>query len=85
MFEKDEELAPVSQQLICEIVSTTLQMCAQLNSNSQLSEKSDVLEGFFCMLVQISKKVPHLIFNNSIDTAALFQCGKFSLLFCHNV
>lgn len=51
-------------------------MCAQLNTNNQLAEKTDVLDGFFTLLAQLSKKVPQLIFSSNIDTAALFQCGK---------
>lgn len=74
MFGKEEKFSAINQQLLREIVSVTLQICAQLNDN--LSEKADTLEAFFTMLAQISKKVPHLIIANGVDTAGLFQCGK---------
>lgn len=73
MFGKEEKFATINQQLLREIVSVTLQMCTQLNNN--LAEKADTLEAFFTMLAQISKKVPHLVVGNGVDTAALFQCG----------
>lgn len=77
MFGRDNEYANLMQELLKEIVNTTLQMCSQLTSNTQLSEKSDVLEAFFLMLTQLYKKVPHLIQNSGVDLGALFQCGKY--------
>lgn len=74
MFGKEEKFCEINQQLLREIISVTLQMCARLNNN--LSEKADTLEAFFTMLAQISKKVPHLVVGEGVDTAALFQCGK---------
>lgn len=74
MFGKEEKFGGISQELLREIVNVTMQMCTHLNNN--LSEKTDTLEAFFLMLAQVSKKVPHLIVANGVDTAALFQCGK---------
>lgn len=76
MFGRDNECASLMQELLKAIVNTTLQMCSQLTNNSQLSEKTDVLESFFTMLAQLFKKVPHLIQSSGIDLGALFQCGK---------
>lgn len=78
LFGNDEECKSLNQQLLYEIVNTTLQMCAQLNTNNQLSEKTDVLDGFFTLLAQLAKKVPQLIFASNVDTAALFQCGNLN-------
>lgn len=75
MFGKDEDFQTINQQLVCEIINTTLQMSAQLNNSNNLAEKSDVLAAFFRLLAQISKKAPHFIVGGSVDTAALFQCG----------
>lgn len=77
MFGKYEEFMAINQQLVCEIVNTSLQLCAEYNNTNRLSEKSDVLEGFFYALSQTSKKAPHYIMNNNVDMAALFQCGNF--------
>lgn len=74
MFGKEEKFCTINQQLLREIISVTLEMCTKMNDN--LAEKSDVLEAFFTMLAQISKKVPHLVVGVGVDTAALFQCGK---------
>lgn len=76
MFGREEEFCTLNQQLLHELTSTTMQMCAQYNTNNQLSEKADVLEGFFSMLAALAKKVPQLIMTCGIDIAALFQCGK---------
>lgn len=76
MFGHEQQFRAITHQLLHEIVSTTLQMCAQLNSANQLAEKTDVLEGFFAMLAQLIKKLPHVVFASGIDTAALFQCGN---------
>lgn len=59
-----------------EIVNSTLQMCAHLSTTNSLQEQSDVIEGFFSLLSQVSKKAPYFVLNSSIDTAALFQCGE---------
>lgn len=75
MFGREEEYSSLMQVLLREIVNTTLTMCAQLNNCNQLSEKSDVIEGFFLMLAQIYKKVPILMSSSDLDMAALFQCG----------
>lgn len=80
MFGNEEKFRPIIHQLLHEIVNTTLQMCAQLNSANQLSDKTDVLEGFFSMLTHIYKKTPHVIFSSGIDTAALFECGWYYLV-----
>lgn len=74
MFGRDEKFCEINQQLLREIVTVTLETCGRLNEN--LSEKADVFEAFFTMLAQISKKVPHLVVGDGVDTAALFQCGK---------
>lgn len=79
MFGRDNECASLMQELLKAIVNTTLQMCSQLTSNSQLSEKTDVLESFFTMLAQLFKKVPHLIQSSGIDLGALFQCAVMCL------
>ncbi|EFA09709.1 importin-13 [Tribolium castaneum] len=79
MFGHEEEFRAITQQLLHEIVSTTLQMCAQLNSANQLAEKTDVLEGFFAMMAQLIKKLPQVVFASGIDTAALFQCAVLCL------
>lgn len=75
LFGREEQFSAMNQQLLHEIVNSTLQVCAQYNTNNQLSEKSDVLEGFFSMLGTLAKKVPQLINVSGIDTCALFQCG----------
>lgn len=75
LFGREEQFNAMNQQLLHEIVNSTLQVCAQYNTNNQLSEKSDVLEGFFSMLATLAKKVPQLINGSGIDTCALFQCG----------
>lgn len=80
MFGKDDDVADMNKQLIQEIVITTLKLCAEFSSNNQLSEKSDVLEGFFCMLAQIMKKVPQYIVSSGVDTTALFQCCTLYLI-----
>lgn len=51
-------------------------MCAQYSTSNQLSEKADVLEGFFFMLASIAKKLPQLLNNTGVNTSALFECGK---------
>lgn len=76
LFGRDNEYSNLMQQLLKEIVNITLQMCSQLNSNTQLAEKSDVLEAFFVMLAQLFKKVPPIIQNSGIDLGAVFQCGR---------
>lgn len=75
MFGREEKFCEMNRQLLREIITVTLEMCARLNDN--LSEKADTLEAFFTMLAQISKKVPHLVVADGVDTAALFQCGKW--------
>lgn len=77
MFGNEQQFRGITHQLLHEIVSTTLQMCAQLNSSNQLAEKTDVLQGFFAMMAQLFKKIPLVVFSSGVDTAALFQCGKF--------
>ncbi|XP_018575465.1 importin-13 [Anoplophora glabripennis] len=79
LFGKEEQFNAMNQQLLHEIVNSTLQVCAQYNTNNQLSEKSDVLEGFFSMLGTLAKKVPQLINVSGIDTCALFQCAILCL------
>lgn len=61
-----------------EIVSVTLLMCARLTENNEnrLSEQADVLEGFFSMMSQITKKNPKLLLSQGVDSTSLFQCGK---------
>ena len=76
MFGNEDQFRAIMHQLLHEIVTTTLQMCAQLNSANQLAEKTDVLEGFFAMMAQLYKKIPQVVFASGLDTAALFQCGK---------
>lgn len=73
MFGREEKFCDINRQLLMEIVSVTLQLCASLKDN--LAEKADTLEAFFSMLAQMLKKMPHLITGDGVDTAALFQCG----------
>lgn len=75
-FGNDPEHRSINQQLVQEICNRTLICCTEYNNKNQLSEISDLLEGFFLLLSSFVKKVPQLIYNNEIDTAALFQCGK---------
>ncbi|KAJ3642174.1 hypothetical protein Zmor_024983 [Zophobas morio] len=79
MFGNEDQFRAIMHQLLHEIVTTTLQMCAQLNSANQLAEKTDVLEGFFAMMAQLYKKIPQVVFASGLDTAALFQCAVLCL------
>lgn len=76
LFGKEDQFLNVNQQLLHEIVNTSLQMCANVSATSDLSDKADVLEAFFSMMANLVKKVPQLINKSGIDTAAIFQCGK---------
>ncbi|KAH1009274.1 importin-13 [Dendroctonus ponderosae] len=80
LFGKEPDLCHLSQQLIQEICNQTLLICFEKNNQNQLSEIADLLEGFFSLLFNIIKKVPHLIFNNEMDTAALFECAILCLV-----
>lgn len=77
LFGREEQFLSVNQQLLHEIVNTSLQMCANVSATADLSEKADVLEAFFAMMANLVKKVPQLINRSGIDTAAIFQCGKY--------
>ncbi|KAF5269678.1 hypothetical protein FQA39_LY08601 [Lamprigera yunnana] len=79
MFEKDEEFVFMLQQFLFELHNKSLQMCAQLNNNNQLSEKCDVFENFFSMLTHVSKRNSKLLFNSRIECEALFQCAIICL------
>lgn len=76
LFIADEEVTAALYQLLHGIVETTLQMGVQLNGSNQLAEKSDVFEGFFNVLSQISKRSSQFIFASGVDCNSLFQCGK---------
>ncbi|KAG5892535.1 hypothetical protein JTB14_011124 [Gonioctena quinquepunctata] len=80
LFGMEDEFAVLNQELLREIVSTTLHMCAQPSSTHQLSEKSDVLEGFFGMIATLMKKLPLLITESGINTSALFQLAILCLI-----
>ncbi|XP_030761642.1 importin-13 [Sitophilus oryzae] len=80
LFGREAELQNLNKQLVQEICNRTLQTCAQYSTNNQLSEISDLLEGFYSFLSILIKKVPQLIFNSAIDTAALFQCAILCLV-----
>ncbi|CAG9822067.1 unnamed protein product [Phaedon cochleariae] len=80
MFGRDDEFLTLNQELLREIVGTTLQMCTQYGSCSELSSKSDVLEGFFSLLATLAKKVPHIISGSGIDVSAIFQCAILCLV-----
>ncbi|KAF5307676.1 hypothetical protein FQR65_LT06731 [Abscondita terminalis] len=84
MFGKDEEFAYMLQQFLYELVNRSLQMCAELNSNNQLSDKCDVLESFFSMLTHVSKRNSKLLFSSGlivkIFSNALF--GMFIAIIC---
>ncbi|XP_022917881.1 importin-13 [Onthophagus taurus] len=80
LFGPDRKYVPLMQQLLKELCNITLQMCAQLTNNNRLSEKVDVIEAFFRMLMQVYKKVPLLVQSESgIDVTALFQCAVMCL------
>ncbi|KAK9881689.1 hypothetical protein WA026_017206 [Henosepilachna vigintioctopunctata] len=87
MFSRDEDVVPITLQAVTEIVIVTLEMCSQYNDINMLSEKSDVMEGFFSLLSQLMKKSPRHIFKNNIDTASLFHCAilTFSLPEIHTL
>lgn len=76
MFGKEDQFVNISHQVVHEISNITLIMCAELNATNQLSEKTDVIEGFFSMLAQLYKKNPQIFQSSSLDMTALFQCGK---------
>ncbi|XP_050507704.1 importin-13 [Diabrotica virgifera virgifera] len=80
LFGREDEFCRLNQQLLYELANTTMQMCAQYNTTNQLSEKSDVLEGFFGMLAALAKKVPQLLTTCGVDIAALFQCAILCLV-----
>lgn len=77
MFGKEELYSETMQILMYELVSITLLMCARLTENNEnhLSEQADVLEDFYSMMSQITKKNPKLLLSQGVDTTALFQCG----------
>ena len=77
LFGKDEEFQEINKQLVQEICSRTLEYCYQYRNNDQLSDAADLIEGFFLLLSNFVKKVPHLVFNNDVDAAALFQFGRY--------
>ncbi|KAJ8920238.1 hypothetical protein NQ315_011899 [Exocentrus adspersus] len=79
LFGRVVEFMVITWHLLHEIINATLQMCTQYSINNQLSEKSDVLEGFFSMLAALTKKIPQMIHYNGIDTSALFQCAILCL------
>ncbi|KAL3269998.1 hypothetical protein HHI36_009055 [Cryptolaemus montrouzieri] len=79
MFSQDEDIVAITKEALSEIVNTTIEMCFQYNENNVLSEKSDVMEGFFTMLSQLVKKSPQHIFSSNIDTTVLFQCAILGL------
>lgn len=83
LFGKEELYTETMGLLMYELVSVTLHMCARLTENNQnrLSEQADVLDSFFSMMSQITKKNPKLLLSQGVDTTALFQCGKLSKLF----
>lgn len=85
LFGKVPELHQMNQQLVQEICNQTLQVCSESNSKNQLSDIADLLEGFFILLCSFIKKVPQLIFNNEVDTVALFQCGECNIIRLKNV
>ncbi|CAH1165774.1 unnamed protein product [Phyllotreta striolata] len=79
LFGKEEDLFALNNQLLFELCSRTMQMCAECQANDQLSDRSDVLEGFFSLLAALAKKVPLLMTNCGVDVAALFQCAILCL------
>ncbi|XP_074028652.1 importin-13-like protein cdm isoform X2 [Leptinotarsa decemlineata] len=80
LFNSEEEFLSVNQQLLREIVRTTLQMCSQYSTSNQLSEKTEVLEDFFMMLTVLTKKCPRLVATCGIDSSAIFQCAILCLI-----
>ncbi|KAF7279174.1 hypothetical protein GWI33_007585 [Rhynchophorus ferrugineus] len=80
LFGKEEDLLPLNRQLVQEICNRTFQICAEYNNNNQLSDISDLLEGFFLLLSNLLKKAPLLIFKSDLDTSALFQCAILCLV-----
>lgn len=79
LFGKEPEYIATMQHLLAEIITTSLTLIAQLNSTNNLSEKTDLIEGFFLLLAQIFKKVAVLIANGGVDCSALFQCATVCL------
>lgn len=79
IFGKDPDFYETCQQVVNEIVNITLQLCSEYSNNNALSEKADVLDGFFSTLSQLIKKLPQLFANGSISTTALFQCAILTL------
>lgn len=75
MFRQDQELHDVIHKSIAEIVNITLEMCSQYPNENSLSEKSDVLEGFFLLLSALLKKLPQFIFSGCINPISILQCG----------
>ncbi|KAL1494258.1 hypothetical protein ABEB36_009882 [Hypothenemus hampei] len=80
LFGKEADLQQLNRQLVVEICSRTLMICAEYNNGNRLSEISDLLEGFFLLLSSFIKKVPQLIFHNEMDVSALFQCAILCLV-----
>lgn len=59
------------------IVGNTLQVFVHLNNCNRLSEQSDVVEGLFVLLGNVSKKTSCQINSaENLDYTTLFQCGK---------
>ncbi|XP_060533437.1 importin-13 [Cylas formicarius] len=79
LFGREDAFRTINRQLVSEICNTTLQLCARCNSNNQLSDISDILEGFFTMMSQLTKKLPQLILCNEIDVVGVFQCAILCL------
>lgn len=81
IFCKDQDLNSMIHQSFAAIVHTTLEMCSQYQNENSLSEKADVLEGFFLLLSSLIKKLPQFIFfGGVINPVSIFQCGIMALV-----
>jgi hypothetical protein len=59
------------QQLLTELVVSTLTLCA-----ASLSQHTDLAEALMLVLSQVLKKSPRLLLAQDLDITALFQCGN---------
>ncbi|XP_068084761.1 importin-13 [Anabrus simplex] len=78
LFGRDTELRPTMQTLLQVMCRHVMMRCFCPGTN--ISEHSDVVEGFFNLMAQVLKKNPQLFANfEGEDMAALFQYGTLTL------
>ncbi|XP_044755741.1 importin-13 [Coccinella septempunctata] len=81
IFCKDQDTNTIIHHSLAEIVNITLSMCSQYQNENSLSEKADVLEGFFLLLSSLLKKLPqYIFFGGCINPISIFQCGIMALV-----